>query len=225
MRAILTAGLMACASPVWACDVALMLAVDVSGSVAPEEYRIQMDGLADALEDRTIAGALVGSRAQVALMQWTGTGRQRVVTTWTQMESREDVARFAAQVRTEPRIWRNFSTAIGEALSLSIDYFALVPECRRRIIDISGDGVWNHGPRPSLAWATEISEDVTINGLVILGATPNPLPHYEAEVIGGYGAFVEVAEDFNDYPRAILRKLLRELSPSLSAAPADTVAR
>ena len=69
------------------------------------------------------------------------------------------------------------------------------------------------------------SEDVTINGLVILGATPNPLPHYEAEVIGGFGAFVEVAENFDDYPRAILRKLLRELSPSLSSAPTDRVTR
>ncbi len=66
---------------------------------------------------------------------------------------------------------------------------------------------------------------MTINGVVILGATPNPLPHYETEVIGGPGAFVEVAEDFEDYAPVILRKLLRELSPSLSEAPSDTVVK
>jgi len=51
----------------------------------------------------------------------------------------------------------------------------------------------------------------TINALVIEGASPPPVPHYRAEVIAGPGAFLEVARDFDDYPRAILRKLLREI--------------
>ena len=83
------------------------------------------------------------------------------------------------------------------------------------MIDISGDGVWNDGPRPSQAW-TRLPPDLTINGLVILGATPDPLAFYQREVIGGPNSFVEVAADFDDYAKAIKLKLLRELAPSLS---------
>lgn len=216
MRAMLTAGLIACASPAKACEVALMLAVDVSGSVDPEEYRIQMDGLADALEDRTIAGALVGGQAQVALMQWTGTGRQRVVTTWSQMQSREDVALFASQVRTEPRIWRNFSTAIGEALSLSIDYFALVPECRRRVIDISGDGPSNEGRLPSALWEALAAAEITVNAMVIEESEPGLTAYFEQEVITGVDAFAVTANTFEDYPREIRHKLYRELTKAIA---------
>ena len=80
--------------------MALMLAVDVSGSVDGTEYRIQMDGLAAALTDRRISSALVASKAELALMQWTGAGRQTVVINWAQMNSPDDVAAFAFQVAT-----------------------------------------------------------------------------------------------------------------------------
>ncbi|MEO0864759.1 MAG: DUF1194 domain-containing protein, partial [Pseudomonadota bacterium] len=58
-----------CGQPV---HLALLLAVDVSGSVDKQEYRTQMDGLAAALRDGIVADALVAQRAQVALVQWTG---------------------------------------------------------------------------------------------------------------------------------------------------------
>ena len=44
---------------------------------------------------------------------------------------------------------------------------------------------------------------------------PDPVAHYRAQVIGGPGAFVEVASGFDDYPRAILKKLLREIDQPL----------
>ncbi len=40
---------------------------------------------------------------------------------------------------------------------------------------------------------------------------PDPVARYRSQVIAGPGAFVEIAENFVDYPRAILRKLLREI--------------
>ena len=99
------------ASPVRACELALVLAVDISGSVDPEEYRIQMDGLAEALRDGVVAEALLDQQAMVTLLQWTGATRQRQTLPWTQMTSFAVIEQFAEDVQRDGRIWRNYSTA------------------------------------------------------------------------------------------------------------------
>lgn len=217
MKAMVLAGLGSAATAVQACDVALMLAVDVSGSVDGSEYRIQMDGLAAALTDRSIMGALVASEAQVALMQWTGTGRQTVVINWTQMTHPDDVAAFAFQVATMPRVWRDFSTAIGEAMALSLPYFEIVPECDRKVIDISGDGISNEGSFPSDHWPALEAAGVTVNALVIEDTGFGLTEWFEENVITGPGAFAVTANTFDEYPEQIVRKLYRELTQPISA--------
>ena len=47
------------------CETALLLSIDTSGSIDRGEYRLQVQGLADALADPDVAEALV--RGQVAL--------------------------------------------------------------------------------------------------------------------------------------------------------------
>ena len=47
--------------------------------------------------------------------------------------------------------------------------------------------------------------------LPILGSEFALDRYYEDEVIGGPGAFIIVANGFDDFSRAILRKLLRDL--------------
>jgi len=216
MQAFVLSSLICFGAPVQACEVALMLAVDVSGSVSPAEYRIQMDGLAAALVDRSIAGALVEGRAKLALMQWTGSGRQRVVINWTDMTDQAAVENFADQVILERRVWRNFSTAIGEAIALSIAYFAQVPECKRRVIDVSGDGPNNEGRPPHTLWAELAAAEITVNALVIEDSVPGLTRYFETDVITGEGAFAVTADRFEDYPAQIRRKLFRELTKAVA---------
>jgi len=129
---------------------------------------------------------------------------------------------FAAEVRSAGRAWRNFSTAIGEALAHAARVSATAPvRCGRRVIDVSGDGVSNEGGPPAPVAAALAAQGYTINGLVIRGADPDPLPHYRTEVVAGPGAFVEVAQTFDDYPAAILRKLLREIDQPMILSGAD----
>ena len=59
-----------------------------------------------------------------------------------------DVEALARRIEQAPRPWRNYSTAVGEALFLALDQFAAVPQCKRRVIDISGDGFSNEGVEP-----------------------------------------------------------------------------
>lgn len=216
MRGVFLASLISFAAPVQACEVALMLAVDVSGSVDAREYRVQMDGLAAALTDRTVSDALVSGNAKLALMQWTGSGRQSVVINWTDMGHDADVIAFADRVMTEPRLWRDYSTAIGEAMALSLAYFAQVPECDRHVIDISGDGESNEGRMPRQIWAELAAANVTVNALVIEESVPGLTGYFEKEVIMGPGSFAVTANSFDDYPDQIVRKLYRELTQAVS---------
>ncbi len=210
MRAFLL--LLLLAKPAAACDLALLFAVDVSGSVDPSEYRVQMEGLAEGLRDNQVAEALVGGRASLALVQWTGSSRQRLTLPWTQIRSFEDLEAFAARVAEDRRIWRNFSTAIGEALSASASAFPTPPGCTRRVIDVSGDGVSNEGIAPRSAHALIAQMGITVNALVIEDATAGDLTGYFFEnVITGSGAFVVTADGYADYPDRMRQKLLKEV--------------
>lgn len=216
MKGAVLASLLLSSSAASACDIALMLAVDVSGSVDAHEYRIQMDGLAAALTDRTVMAALVASKAQVGLMQWSGSGRQSVVINWTPTLTDEDVYALAFEITTTPRLWRDFSTAIGEAMELSLPYFALQDACDRHVIDISGDGINNEGASPRDQWPAFLAAGITVNALVIED-TGFPLTEwYEDNVITGPGAFAITANSYAEYPDQIIRKLYRELTEPIS---------
>lgn len=199
-----------------ACELALLLAVDVSGSVDHQEYRIQMDGLAAALRDGIVSEALVEQQAQVSLVQWTGSSRQRQTIPWTPITSFAEIDALADRVEADERIWRNYSTAIGEALVISRQAFDAVPQCRRRVIDVSGDGVSNEGIEPASQRAALMAEGITVNALAIETDDTDLTAYFFENLIVGEGAFVVTANGFDDYPEQIRRKLLRETTRQVS---------
>ena len=199
-------------APARACDLALALAVDVSGSVDPREFQVQMLGLADALRDPVISEALVRAEAQLLLLQWTGSSRQRVTIPWTQATDFEALDRFADKVETDQRIWRNYSTAIGEALQVTAGQFSSVSACARHMIDLSGDGYSNEGIDPREVQADLRAKQITVNAIAIEESEADLTEYFFENVITGSGAFVETANSFDDYPERIRRKLLREVT-------------
>ena len=219
IRAVLA--LLATATPARACDLALLLAIDISGSVDAQEYALQRDGLAAALRDPVVSEALVRAEARVALLQWTGTSRQSLTIPWTEVPDFDALEALAARVATDPRIWRNYSTAIGEALSVAVDAFDSAGECRRRVIDLSGDGLSNEGVAPRGIHPRLRAARITVNALAIETDRSIDLTGYFFEnVITGEGAFVETATDYTDYARAIRQKLRRETTKQLAMLPA-----
>ena len=195
-----------------ACEVALALTVDVSGSVDQNEYALQMNGLATALRDDTVSEALIRNKAAVMLIQWTGTSRQQVTIPWRRMTERTAIEQFANDVESAPRRWRNFSTAIGEALNFARAQFDEVADCKRKVIDVSGDGYSNEGPNPLDLRIELESAGFTVNGLAIEGSDDDLTNYYKDNVIAGPRAFVMTANNFDEYPRRIKRKLLREVT-------------
>jgi len=198
------------------CGLALVLAVDVSGSVDAREFRVQMDGLALALRDGTVVDALVSQQAQVSLIQWTGSSRQRQTLDWTALTSRADVLNFAAQVEADPRRWRNFSTAIGEAVQMAAESFDAVPQCKRRVIDVSGDGISNEGESPDTLRDMLAARQITVNALAIETDETDLTGYFYEALIHGERAFVITANGFDDYPEQIKRKLQRETTKQVS---------
>lgn len=208
--------LLLAAFPVRACDLALLLAVDVSGSVDAQEYRIQMDGLAHGLRDGIVADALIEQRAQVALVQWTGSSRQKQTIPWTQIATYQDVLVLADRVEGDERVWRNYSTAIGEALAVSRDAFELVGHCWRKVIDVSGDGVSNEGIEPATLRAGLNADNIIVNAIAIETDQTDLTAYFFENLITGPGAFVVTAQGFEDYPEQIKRKLQRETTKQVT---------
>lgn len=215
VRALILSGLLS--TPAAACDLALALAVDVSGSVDSGEYRIQMDGLAHALRDPIISEALVRADAQLMLVQWTGASRQQVTIPWTRINSFEALEKFATDVAQDPRIWRNFSTAIGEALQTTMGAFAMVSDCKRHLIDLSGDGISNEGIEPTQLHRDLRAAGIVVNAIAIEESEPDLTAYFFENVIVGEGAFVVSASGFDDYPERIRKKLLREVTQQTAA--------
>lgn len=216
LRAYLIAFSMAVPSAAASCDIALMLAVDVSGSVDPAEYETQMQGLAEALRDGAVSEALVRAQAQVSVIQWTGKSRQEVTIPWTQVLTFDDTDGLADRIERQPRLWRNFSTAIGEALLLAQLKFEEVSQCKRKIIDVSGDGFSNEGILPRDVWPALEASNITVNALAIEASEQGLSQYFWSDVIFGPGAFVVAADDYGEYPVRIRQKLLREITKQVA---------
>ena len=124
---------------------------------------------------------------------------------------------FADEITNQRRSFFGAYTATVDALLHVAMISATNPaNCRRKVIDVSGDGKGNRGTDPKAASAQLVAQGYTINALAILGARPSPLDFYARHVIGGPGAFVEAADGFEAYAEAIRRKILRELSPAFA---------
>jgi Ca-activated chloride channel homolog len=205
----LTLGLSA---PALACDTALLLAVDVSGSIDKGEYALQIGGLAAALRDPAVADVLLQGQVALAVVQWSGLGRQALVMPWQRMLSPQALNRFAQTAQSLPRRFQGSDTAVGEAISFSIAQFAAVTDCKRHVIDISGDGPENAGNTVARARSHATTKGIEINAIAIedMGLSSPTSNFYKNWVITAKG-FVITARGLDDYPRAIRAKLLREL--------------
>ena len=221
MRLALTALLLAlCAgSAQGACRQALALGLDVSGSVDAREYRLQTEGLANALSSEAVRAALLAMpEADVALavFEWSGQGAQRLLLDWTVITDAAVLDEVTQRLRGVARADMDLSTALGEAKGFGAELLARGPVCWRQVLDLSGDGTSNGGPHPQ----SLRPPGITINGLVI-GQPETPghgtigigelTAYFRAYVIQGPDAFIETALGFDGFQQAMTRKLLREL--------------
>lgn len=207
-------------------DLELVLAVDVSGSIDPDEARQQREGYLSAIVDPAVIQAIRANfhgRIAIAYVEWASADYQRLVVDWMLVEDEKSAFAFVEQLGDAPPLsarWTSLSAVIDFAVPLfEGNGFA----GDRRVIDVSGDGPNNRGRPVTLARDAALAQGVVINGLPILNDRPQPfnLPtpnemaldrYYAENVIGGPGSFVIPAQDFADFKSAILSKLIREIA-------------
>ncbi len=197
------------------CRLALVLALDVSSSVDPGEYDLQRLGLASALDAPDIRHAILrGAPGDVALSvyEWSGSFQQKVHLDWTLLRSEADITNAVGVLLAMTRRTADYPTALGSGLGYGAQVMARAPQCDRRVIDISGDGINNDGFGADLAYRNFPLDGITVNGLVILGHDTEVLDYYQRHVIRGPRAFTEVAQGFEDFQSAMARKLYREVN-------------
>lgn len=200
------------------CDIGLVLALDVSGSVSAEEFHQQTEGIAGAFEDENLIQLLTyyTDGVMVSAMQWAGEEFQELSVGWTIIKSAEDARGFAQKVRGMKRGAADL-TATGTALRFARALFTQAPaDCRRRVIDVSTDGLSNRGPDLAGTADETALNGIVINALVIYGDTPSIIRYFETNLVRGTGSFSHSIAFYADYPQAIKRKLLRELQPEVS---------
>ncbi len=214
------AAIVGLASPAAAdCRLALVLALDVSSSVDAEEDALQRGGLASALLSPEVQRAFFSSDQHVALtvFEWSGRYNQEILLDWVLIDSPGALHLAAQKIDGSKRSHNEFPTAMGHALGYAAGLLEKAPACLFKTIDMAGDGSNNEGFPPRTAYGEFPFDGVTVNGLVVNAAEfeseTQLIQFYQQEVLLGPGAFLEVAQGFEDYERAMRRKLEREVRP------------
>jgi Ca-activated chloride channel family protein len=202
------------AAPASACATALILAIDVSNSIDEGEYLIQSEGLATALDDPAIAEELVRGQIALSVIQWSGVGRQQVSIPWRRMTTPAEVRAFSVEARNMPRAFVMSDTAVGALIAAGLGHFGPVADCKRRVIDISGDGSDNAGTDPTAGRRAAEAQGVQINALAIEGIGVAITNFYRTRVITRDG-FVMTARGHTTYAETLRQKILREVAAAL----------
>jgi hypothetical protein len=204
-------------------DLHLLLAVDASGSVDFTRFELQRRGYVAAFRNPMVLQAIRGGENQsiaVAMFQWTGPLLQAQIVPWTQIKDEASASTVASIVETTPRRLYGGGTSISGAIDYSMRWFSQSPfRGERRVIDVSGDGSNNGGRSVIRARDEAVAADVNINGLPILAWEPYLDQYYKENVIGGPGAFMIVAKDFDSFADAILKKMIIEIAQNVRPGP------
>lgn len=204
-------------------DVALVLVVDASGSIDDGEFMLQKRGIAEAVQHPRVLAAIAGNplqRLAIAYVEWGTPGGARTMVAWMIVEDAASAAAFGQAVLAAPRSSQSYN-AIGDGLVHATALLALCPcEATRGVIDISGDNPDNRSIVPApFARDRAVAAGHTVNALAItdgtlLGSRGKPVlvENYEANVIGGPGAFVMQAASRADFMQALLDKMVLEIS-------------
>jgi hypothetical protein len=218
-------------------DVELVIAVDVSYSMDPDEQALQREGYITGLNSPEFLNALqqgMHGKIAVTYFEWAGSTDQRIVVPWRLIDSPASAKAFTDEVAAAP-YRRAYRTSISGALHFAMPLFEGSGfSGLRRVIDVSGDGVNNQGAPVTILRDEALERGITINGLPILLKRPSAATmdiedldiYYEDCVIGGPGAFVIPIKERDQFREATRTKLVleiasREIAPRVIPAAAD----
>jgi hypothetical protein len=204
-------------------DVALVIATDVSYSVDEDEARFQREGAIAAFRNADVVKAIQSGslgRIAVAYLDFSSYQSNKVLVGWTVIHDKASADAFADALAAKPRTL-GVQTSISSGLELAQSLLETSGyTATKRVIDVSGDGPNNEGHLVDKVRDEILAKGIVINGLPIMTPAdqfdvyylPDLDKYYAGCVIGGPGAFIQVAHGFEDLARALRRKLILEIS-------------
>lgn len=210
------------ASAQTALDMLLVLAMDASGSIGEEEFRLQREGYAEALTHPQVVAAIRSkprSAMGIAMIEWGSPGGSQAIVDWMRVSDLASAQALADALLAAPRTQQSYN-AIGDAIHHASHLLREGPfTAEQMVIDVSGDGpdMRSHRPAP-VARDIVVRRGMVVNALAIASLSQvmrggEPLEeHYRRDVMGGPGAFVMTAESRRDIARALRAKLIREMA-------------
>ena len=160
------------AEPTDEVDTALIVAVDVSNSVDDARYKLQMEGIAQALEDPSVIRAIVGgAKGGILFSMITWADQSKVNVPWAHITNEQEAKAAAMRVRALPRQGGEFTCMSRMMRFVSDKIVPQIPaKAAKVVLDVSGDGRDNcNEPEPVEQVRDElVSYGVTVNGLPIL---------------------------------------------------------
>ena len=197
-------------------DILLVLAVDASGSVNQTRFELQRRGYAEAFREPQVINAIRGlstGSIVVTMVQWTGPAMQIQVLPWTLIKDAASANAFAAAIEAAPRQLFGGGTSLSGAIDHAMLLLPSAPyRGLKRVIDVSGDGSNNRGRDVREARDEAVRAGVIINGLPIVSIEPDLDKYYFENVIGGPGSFIVTADSYENFAKAIARKLVLEIA-------------
>jgi hypothetical protein len=206
-------------------DLALVLAIDGSGSINEIEFAVQQQGYADAFRNDKVTSALSDAGVvDVAVVLWGDTTLDPQVLAWRRLVRAEGAEALAQAIETMPRMVTGH-TGLGAGLWAALDLLDDPTRCAlRSVVNVSGDGLETSGPRQgnpvpvSMARARAVESGVTINALAISTEISFLASWFHERVIAGPDAFVMEITTFADFADTIVEKLAREIRTPLFAS-------
>ena len=199
-------------------DTKLVLAMDCSSSIQPDEWFIQVTGTANAISDLEIVRLIsLGKHGRIAVIAicWSHDIQQKVTVEWSIISNQAEAEEFAEKLRAVPHSYKS-QTHVGPALRFATALLQTSPYvAERSVIDISGDDSASFDDN-----TVEIERQRADQlGFMINALTIGPRNHgvhkfYRERVIAGEGAFIEEVYDgksLYEFVMAMKRKLTREL--------------
>jgi hypothetical protein len=211
-------------------DLALVLATDVSLSMAEDETKIQRRGYAAALRNPQVIDAIRSGqyhRIALAYVEWSSVTDQRLLIDWRVVTDQASAEAVAAELEKLP-VKTGTTTSISAGLDFSAKLIEASPfTATRRVIDVSGDGYSDYGRPIRMARDETVKAGITINGLPVMNqrppwresAPPDLDKYYTENVVGGPGSFSLVVRDLKDFGDAVVRKMILEIAGREGAEP------
>jgi hypothetical protein len=204
-------------------DIALVINTDVSYSVDENEARFQREGAIAAFRNPDVIKAIQAGplgRIAVTYLDFSSYSMNKIIAPWHIVHDAASAEAFADLLAIAPRTL-GVQTSISSGLEMAehlLDTSGYV--ATKRVIDVSGDGPNNEGHLVDRVRDEIVAKGIVINGLPIMTPADQFDVYYLADldkyyagcVIGGTGAFIQVAHGFEDLARALRRKLILEIS-------------